>query len=114
MVSVLSVGSAPGQLTLGNMRDMLTETTHGGGWSPNQLLWALEIFFSVKLSNQKKSFPPLALEMRRIPLLSLCTGLVSTYSLSSPMALAWPQPTFKPIHISGEGSPRVFISCRSG
>ena len=53
----------------------------------------------------KKSFSPSALEMWRIPLLSLCAELVSTYTLSSPMGLAWPQPTSKPIHIPGKCSP---------
>jgi len=84
--------------------------THGTGWSPNQLLWVLEVFFLMKMSNQKKSFPHLAPEMWRIPLLSLCTGLVSAYTPSSPTGLAGPQPTFKPIHISGEGSPSAFAA----
>lgn len=44
----------------------------------------------------KRSFPPSVLEMWRIPLLSLCAGLVSTYVVNNPMGLAWPQSTLSP------------------
>lgn len=55
--SVLSDGGAASECTLGRVQDMLMETTtHEGGWSGNQLLWDLEIFFSMKTSSQKSDF----------------------------------------------------------
>lgn len=106
MVSVLSVGSAASACTLGDTQDTLMETTPPTEVSKLAALRPGD-FLPCEDEELKKSFPASVLEMWRIPLLSLCAGLVSTYMTNNPVGLAWPQSTLSPPTSLGKAPPSV-------
>lgn len=110
-MSVLSVGSAASHCTPENVQRTLLETAPPAEEAGLQTSWDLEMVFAMKTSNEKSPFPLRPRRCGGFPSFPCVLGLSPIYTLSSPVGLAWPQPTLKPIHISGEGSPRVFVSC---